>query len=1014
MGTFCAAVSGRLDLVFFIYGLSFAALGMLLFIQPNKESSFRLTGALWLLGWFGAVHGANEFLDMWALIRPVTSTYFELAKFILLLASFMLLLEFARRAARALEEEDPHWHTPASGLLCPALTPSLGAVVLVLAAFSDDFGKSAPALARLLLGLPGATLAGAAFLGYARSRRSALVRLKAENYFLAAGASFIAYALLVGLLPNKTGWFPPSVLNSELFMAVTGLPVQLFRAVCAATIFLSAVGILRVFREGALQAAQQELLDIIEFFPDATFITDKDRKVIAWNRALEKMTGVPRSKILGKGDFAYSVPFYGERRPIIIDLIGEPHPEAERLYKFVKKRADGAVYAEVFVPSLYGGKGAHVWVTASPLMDKDGTVYGAIESIRDITDRKLAEEALHRSEAQYRALIETTNTGFLIIDMEGRVLDANQEYARLSGHKNPDEIRGRLVTDWTAPHEKTRNSAAVQKCAQDGFIRNFEVDYVDKAGNITPIELNATIVDIEGEKRILTLCRDITERKNIQKALLESEEMYRSLVDHAPMGIILHRDGIIKYVNRGMAELGRIPDASMLLSKSILDFIHPDYRDMVKKRTELIARTNEPLPPVEEKVVGPDGTVFDMEIHSIPISYQGQDCIMSLVQDITERKRAQEGLKESEERYRTLVNNAQVGIVVHRLGVMKFANKKMAELVRVPDPKDVIGRNVLEFMHPDYVELVKERFSKAAAADTPMPAAEEKLVAADGTALDVEINTVPITYEGERCSMAIVQDITARKKAELELMQVNAGLEKRVEERTRQLAEANKELEAFSYSAAHDLKAPLRRVNIFAEMLEKEAGAELKSGAREYMGNIRKSVGQMTALVQGLLTLSTTGRKPLELEAVRLSAVAEEAAAEVRAENAGRAIEWTMAGLPEVNCDRAMMKQVFMNLFGNAAKYTRGREPARIEVFYSLKDGEHVIGVRDNGVGFNMEYADKLFGVFQRLHKAEEFEGTGIGLSTVRRIIVRHGGRVWAESTPGGGAVFYFSLPAIP
>jgi len=233
-----------------------------------------------------------------------------------------------------------------------------------------------------------------------------------------------------------------------------------------------------------------------------------------------------------------------------------------------------------------------------------------------------------------------------------------------------------------------------------------------------------------------------------------------------------------------------------------------------------------------------------------------------------------------------------------------------------------------------------------------------------------------------------------------------------VEERTSQLEDLNKELEAFSYSAAHDLKAPLRRINIFSDMLEKEAGSVLKHDTHDYLVNIHKSATHMARLVDGLLTLSTTGRKPLDMEPVELTDLLEEAAADIKAENPGREIEWKLQKMPAVKCDKLMMRQVFINLLNNAAKYSRGRAPARIEVFYTAAAREHVIAVRDNGVGFCMDFADKVFGVFQRLHKSEDFEGTGIGLSTVKRIIARHGGRVWAESEPCVGSTFYFTLPA--
>lgn len=994
-------------------------MGLILFLQPKKESSFALANSLWLLGLFGMVHSVREFIDMWGMLRPAQTPWLPTANLAILAASYLLLLEFGRRSVKALCEEIPSCRGKLPWLYGRALVPALLLLVVVLSELTGGFNLSAETLSRLLLCFPAALMSGLTFIGYAIYKEDALTRLKAKKYFLLTGTAFLAYAVLGGLIPGKGGLFPSNLLNSEVFLAAVGLPVQLFRAVCAAAIFGGIIGVVRIFRESELQSAQQELLDIIEFFPDATFVIDKDRKVIAWNRALEKMTGVPKADMLGKGDFAYSVPFYGEPRPILIDLIGTAHPEAQKLYEYVAKRPDGTINAEVFVPSLYNGEGAHVWVTASPLQDKDGNIYGAIESVRDVTDRKTAQQALQRSEAQYRALIETTNTGFLIINKEGRVEDANQEYVRLTGHKKLDEILGKSVLDWTADYEKEKSARAIRECDKTGYIRDLEIDYTDKQGVITPIELNATSVDIGGEPRILTLCRDITDRRNAEKLLKESEDKFRTLTEKSLVGVYLVQDNTFLYTNPKHLEIFGYGEGELTGHKGPKDVVYPEDWPIVeenlrKRMAGEISDINYVFRGVKK-----DGTVITIEVFGSKTMYMGRPAVIGTMIDITERKKAQDALRESEERYRTLVNNAQVGIVVHQMGLMKFVNDKMARIVRVPSPEDLIGRNVLEFMHPDFREFVKERVRRAATAGITLPPAEEKLLAADGAVLDVETNTVPITYQGLPCAMAIVQDITPRKKIEeelkaahLQLLLVNAGLEKRVEERTVQLEELNGELEAFSYSAAHDMKAPLRRVNIFAEMLEKEAARDLNGESRALLHNIRKSVTQMTDLVEGLLKLSTTSKKPLNLEDVDLAALLDEAIAELTTENAGRPIEWNVAALPSVQCDKAMMKQVLTNLLGNAVKYSRGSNPAKIDILYELKDGMHVIGVKDNGVGFSMEYSDKLFAVFQRLHKAEEFEGTGIGLSTVKRIITRHGGKVGAESSPGKGATFYFRLPA--
>jgi light-regulated signal transduction histidine kinase (bacteriophytochrome) len=269
----------------------------------------------------------------------------------------------------------------------------------------------------------------------------------------------------------------------------------------------------------------------------------------------------------------------------------------------------------------------------------------------------------------------------------------------------------------------------------------------------------------------------------------------------------------------------------------------------------------------------------------------------------------------------------------------------------------------------------------------------------DGSKFPVEISLSPLETEEGMLVSGAIRDITERKRFERALQEKNLELET-----------ANRELESFSYSISHDLRAPLRAMAGFARMVQEDCPGKLSEESRRHLDRIHANATRMGRLIDGLLAFSRLSRQPLKKRQVLPATIARRALEELREDQAGRRVDTRIAELPACQADPTLLHQVFVNLLSNALKYTRDRDPASIELGCGEEAGRHVYFVRDNGAGFDMRYSGKLFGVFQRLHRADQFEGTGVGLAIVQRIIQRHGGRVWAEARPGEGATFFFTM----
>ena len=393
--------------------------------------------------------------------------------------------------------------------------------------------------------------------------------------------------------------------------------------------------------------------------------------------------------------------------------------------------------------------------------------------------------------------------------------------------------------------------------------------------------------------------------------------------------------------------------------------------------------------------------------------FSSSEVLARVARLIGDRRRNEAEIAKAYTLLRAVTEGVEEAIFVKDLeGNYLMINQAGARRFGKGSADEVVGRNDREFFPPELTEKVKSR-DREIVEKGKLQTYEEVLPVLGTERIFVTSKAPYRDPQGQSIGIiGISHDITERKQTETELRRLKNGLEERVKQRTAELALANRELEAFSYSVSHDLRAPLRQIDGFVMLLEKTSGAALEDKGRRYVQLISDAARRMGRLIDDLLVFSRVGRVPMAEASVSLEKLVDEARQELAPDTAGRAIDWNMGPLPEVRGDPTLLRSVVVNLLSNAVKFTRNRNPARIEIgSFKQEDDRVVCFVRDNGAGFDMRFVERLFGVFQRLHRPEDFEGTGIGLANARRIIERHGGKIWAEGAVERGATFFFSLP---
>jgi len=500
---------------------------------------------------------------------------------------------------------------------------------------------------------------------------------------------------------------------------------------------------------------------------------------------------------------------------------------------------------------------------------------------------------------------------------------------------------------------------------------------------------------------VYSIFREIEKRQHTEERLLRAQEQYRLLFDSNPIPVWVFDTETLSILDVNATAVDRYGYSREEFLRSKITDIRPQ-----EDVPALLADLRSPHDPIRDS--GPwqhrkkTGELIDVQITSYPLTFRGKNARLVVATDITEQKRATDALKQSEEMFRLIVSNVKdYAIIVLDPEGHVISWNGGAQRIKGYAAEEIVGKHFSGFYAPEDIALGKPIMELKSAREEGRFEDDSWRIRKDGSRFWANVVVTPLRDNAGllRGFVKITRDVTEKRKAEQEIIQ-----------RSLELEAANKELETFSYSVSHDLRAPLRGIDGFSQALQEDYQQQLDSTAKDYLQRICTATRRMGELIDDLLNLARVTRAEIYRERIDLSKLAGEVAQEIQSQEPARSVALNIAAGLEAEGDSRLLRVALQNLIGNAWKFTSKREKAQIEFGAQGVNGGKAYFVRDNGAGFEQSYASRLFGAFQRLHAASEFPGTGIGLATVQRIIRRHGGTVWAEGTVNQGATVYFTL----
>ncbi len=642
--------------------------------------------------------------------------------------------------------------------------------------------------------------------------------------------------------------------------------------------------------------------------------------------------------------------------------------------------------------------------------DEVGELAQAFNSL--LSELREREASLRTSEEKFAKAFQS-HPDFIVITRisDGLIVEVNRGFEKLTGYTAAEAV-GRSSVELGLWANVEDREEMIRRLKSEGHVYDQETRMGVRDGSVRQVLNSASVLEIGGEPYLIAAVRDITELKRAQETLRRSEERFVKAFNANPSYATVSRleDGRFVAVNKGFERMTGWT-AQEALGRTAFDiglWADPAERQELVRRLKADGEWLGFKAHFNKK----NGETMLVEGSCVLAEIGDEQQIIGVARDITEVQRAEDALRQSEEKFSKIFHASPDGILIVRMpdGMVLDVNESFERLLGFSRP-EVVGRTSAElglWARPEQIE----RFLAEVRAKGMVSGFEFVGRRRDGALGDILISSVLIDLGGTPCLISILRDISDQRRAEEEIRNLNVDLESRVSARTAELEGALRELESFSYSISHDLRSPLRAIAGYAKIIEEDHAAKMDAEGHRLLGRIVGGAIRMSELIDDLLDFSRIGRAELRQVPIEMTGLVREVLGEMPEAGSGHHLQMRIAELPAAVADRGLLRQVWTNLLSNAIKYSRQRDPVIIEVGGAIEGNEAHYFIRDNGAGFDMQYAGKLFQVFQRLHRDPAFEGTGVGLAIVARVVQRHGGRVWAEAAPDKGATFHFTLPS--